>query len=150
MATAKPFRPEFRRRDGKRVSFNASYTHDTEAKRRAGLTKAGRPRIQTARIRRPRRWVPWAVLGANSLVLGGVWVVSELGPVACGAVLAGAAFVLYRVARWTVGEVAHWAVKSRQIRGGSHHIEHDEATALGLPPGTQIPSDKVNDPSRQR
>ncbi|WP_328691540.1 hypothetical protein OHA74_21630 [Streptomyces phaeochromogenes] len=126
MGTSKAFRPEFRTRDGKRVSFSAGYTHDTRAKRRAGLTKAGRPRVATVGagtvVRRPRRWIPWAVFGVNSAALGGYLVVTKLGPVVGGIVIGAAIFVLYRAARWTMGEVAHWSVKSRQIRGGSHAV----------------------------
>ncbi|MFD4124517.1 hypothetical protein ACFXKK_06185 [Streptomyces globisporus] len=152
MATTKAFRPEFKTRDGKRVSFGASYTHNTAAKRRAGLTKAGRPRVSTVGagtvVRRPRRWIPWAVLGVNSIAVGGAYAVAELGPVPGGLVVGGGLYVGYKVVRWTAGEVAYFATKLRQIRGGSRPVEHDQATALGLPFGTHVPSDKVSDPHR--
>ncbi|WP_200308844.1 hypothetical protein [Streptomyces adelaidensis] len=152
MATTKAFRPEFRTRNGKRVSFGANYTHDTKAKRRAGLTKAGRPKVETMGagtvLRRPRRWIPWAVLGVNSAAAGGAYAVAELGPVAGGLVVGGGLWVGYKVVRWTAGEVAYFSVKLHQIRGGSRPAGLDEASALGLPPGTHIPRDKVNDPRR--
>ncbi len=151
MSTTKAFRPEFRTRDGKRVSFGASYTHDTKAKRRAGLTKAGRPRVATVGagtvVRRPRRWIPWAVLGVNSAAVGGAYAVAELGPVPGGLVVGGGLWVGYKVVRWTAGEVAYFSVKLRQIRGGSRPAEADDLSAFGLPPGVHIPSDKVNRPA---
>ncbi|MFF3710436.1 hypothetical protein [Streptomyces phaeochromogenes] len=122
MGTSKAFRPEFRTRDGKRVSFAAGYTHDTRAKRRAGLTKAGRPRAATVGagtvVRRPRRWIPWAVFGVNSAALGGYLAVRELGPVVGGLVIGGTLYGGYRVVRWVAGEWAYFAVKRRQIKGG--------------------------------
>jgi hypothetical protein len=152
VSTAKAFRPEFRTRTGKRVSFGANYTHNTAAKRRAGLTKAGRPRVETVGagtvVRRPRRWIPWAVLGVNSAAVGGAYAVYELGPIGGGLVVGGGLYVGYRVVRWTAGEVAYFATKARQIRGGSRPTEVDELAALGLPPGVRVPSDKVNDSSR--
>lgn len=150
MATAKAFRPEFKTRDGKRVSFGANYTHDTKAKRRAGLTKAGRPRVATVGagtvVRRPRRWVPWAVLGVNSVVVGGAYAVHELGPVPGGLVVGAGLWVGYRVVRWTAGEWAYFASKARQIRGGHRPAEVDEVSAWGLEPGERIPADTVSRP----
>ncbi|MGW7196841.1 hypothetical protein [Streptomyces chryseus] len=150
MATTKAFRPEFKTRDGKRVSFGASYTHNTTAKRKAGLTKAGRPRVSTVGagtvVRRPRRWIPWAVLGVNSAVVGGAVAVHELGPVPGGLVVGGGLYVGYKVVRWTAGEVAYFATKVRQIKGGSRPVEAGELGPFGLPPGTHIPSDKVSRP----
>ncbi|MFH9195924.1 hypothetical protein ACH4KT_00610 [Streptomyces anulatus] len=150
MATAKTFKPEFRTRTGKRVSFGANYTHDTAAKRRAGLTKNGLPRISAVGagtvVRRPRRWVPWAVLGVNSAVLGGYFAIHELGPVPGGLVIAGGLYVAYKVARWTVGEVAHWSVKARQIKG------RDQVAVLasdGLPT-PRVPADTVSQPDARR
>ncbi|AGK80456.1 hypothetical protein ACFYT5_13990 [Streptomyces anulatus] len=150
MATAKTFKPEFRTRTGKRVSFGADYTHNTAAKRRAGRTKNGLPRISAVGagtvVRRPRRWIPWAVLGVNSAAVGGAYAVSELGPVPGGLVIAGGLYVAYKVARWTVGEVAHWSVKARQIRG------RDDVAAFasdGLPTA-RVPADTVNHPDARR
>lgn len=147
MATTKAFRPEFKTRDGKRVSFGASYTHNTTAKRKAGLTKAGRPRVATVGagtvVRRPRRWMPWAVLGVNSAAVGGAYAVAELGPVGGGLVVGGGLWAGYRVVRWTAGEVAYFATKARQIKGGSRPVEAEEPGPFGLPPGTRVPSDKV-------
>lgn len=63
-----------------------------------------------------------------------------------GLVLAGGLYVAYKVARWTVGEVAHWSVKARQIRG------RDEVAAFasdGLPT-PRVPADTVNHSSFQR
>ncbi|MGP2442768.1 hypothetical protein [Streptomyces sp. JW3] len=93
--------------------------------------------------------MPWAVLGVNSVAAGGAYAVHELGPVAGGLVIGGGLWVRYRVVRWTAGEVAYFSVKLCQIRGGSRPAELDEASALGLPLGTHIPRDKVNDPSRR-
>ncbi|MFI1184774.1 hypothetical protein [Streptomyces californicus] len=150
MAAAKTFKPEFRTRTGKRVSFGADYTHNTAAKRRAGRTKNGLPRVQAVGagtvVRRPRRWVPWAVFGVNSAALGGYFAIHELGPVPGGLVIAGGLYVAYKVARWTVGEVAHWSVKARQIRG------RDEVAAFasdGLPTA-RVPADTVNQSGFQR
>ncbi|MFI2634742.1 hypothetical protein ACH5A2_30820 [Streptomyces collinus] len=150
MSTAKVFKPEFRTRTGKRVSFGANYTHNTAAKRRAGLTKAGRPRGSTVGagtiVRRPRRWIPWAVFGVNSAAVGGTYAIYELGPVAGGLVVGGGLWAGYRVARWTAGEVAYFATKARQIRGGSRPSEADELAALGFPPDIKVPSDRVSRP----
>lgn len=105
MAATKVFRPEFKTRDGRKVSFGANYTHDTKAKRRAGLTTAGRPKVETVGagtvVRSPRRWLPWAVFGTNSAVLGGTWAVAELGPAVGGLVVGVALWAGYRIARWT-------------------------------------------------
>lgn len=107
MAATKVFRPEFKTRDGRKVSFGANYTHDTKAKRRAGLTTAGRPKVETVGagtvVRSPRRWLPWAVFGTNSAVLGGTWAVAELGPAVGGLVVGVALWAGYRIARWTAG-----------------------------------------------
>ncbi|MFJ6308236.1 hypothetical protein [Streptomyces althioticus] len=150
MPATKAFRPEFKTRDGKRVSFGANYTHDTKAKRRAGLTKAGRPRVETVGagtdVRRPRRWLPWAVLGVNSMAAGGAYAVHELGPLPGGLVVGAGVWAGYRVVRWTAGEVAYFATKTRQIRGGSRPAELADASALGLPPGVRVPRDTVSRP----
>ncbi|CAL9534197.1 hypothetical protein SUDANB106_04120 [Streptomyces sp. enrichment culture] len=147
MTTTKAFRPEFRTRDGRKVSFAASYTHDTAAKRRAGLTKAGRPKAATVGagtiVRRGRRWRPWAVFGANSVIVGGTYAVTELGPVVGGTAVAGAAYVGYKAARWTAGEVAYWSVKLRQIRGR-------QQVADSPVPAQRIPADTVAYPDPAR
>ncbi|SFL04921.1 hypothetical protein [Streptomyces pini] len=147
MTTTKAFRPEFRTRDGRKVSFAASYTHDTAAKRRAGLTKAGRPKVATVGagtiVRRPRRWIPWAVFGANSAAIGGTHAVAELGPVVGGGAAVGVVYVGYKAARWTAGEVAYWSVKLRQIRGRQQVAE--EAV-----PAQRIPADTVAYPDPAR
>ncbi|WEH15015.1 hypothetical protein [Streptomyces sp. VNUA24] len=151
MATAKAFRPEFKTRNGKHVSFGANYTHNTAAKRRAGLTKAGRPKVETVGagtvVRRPRRWIPWAVFGVNSVVIGGAWIVAELGPVVGGLVVGGTLWVGYRVVRWTAGEVAYFATKARQISGGQRA---DASEVYDLPPGVRVPGDKVSRPDDKK
>lgn len=150
MTTHKTFRPEFRTRTGKRVSFGANYTHDTTAKRRAGFTKNGRSRGSAVGagtvVRRPRRWIPWAVFGVNSAAAGGAYAVHELGPVPGALVVGGGLYFAYRVARWTVGEVAHWSVKSRQIKGGGQ-VAVFASNGLPIP---QAPADTVNHSGFQR
>ncbi|KOU97417.1 hypothetical protein ADK91_32825 [Streptomyces sp. XY511] len=138
------FRPEFKTRAGKKVSFGANYTHNTTAKRRAGLTKAGRPRAlagaPVAPVRRFRFWTsPW-LFAANTLALGGAYLYERFGPVLGSFALASALYVGYKAARWVVGEVAHWSVKTRQIRGGGQ-VAH---ASDGLPPAVRIPADSVN------
>ncbi|MER7509980.1 hypothetical protein ABTX82_16765 [Streptomyces lavendulae] len=147
--SAKIFRPEFKTRDGKKISFGANYTHNTTAKRRAGLTKAGRPRplagAPEATASRFRLWSsPW-LTGACAATLGGVYVYTRFGPVLGSLALASALYVGYRVARWVVGEVAHWSVKLRQIRGGGSVASF---ASDGLPPGIRIPAETVHDPHR--
>ncbi|PWK67188.1 hypothetical protein BCL76_10993 [Streptomyces sp. CG 926] len=141
---AKIFRPEFKTRDGKKVSFGANYTHNTKAKRRAGLTKAGRPRLLTGAPEAPARpfrfWTsPW-LFCANTVACGGAYAYARFGPVLGSLALAGGLYVVYRVARWVVGEAAHWSVKTRQIRGGAVARSAGE----GLLPVAQIPADTVN------
>jgi hypothetical protein len=150
MPTAKAFRPEFKTRDGRKVSFGANYTHDTKAKRAAGLTKAGRPKVEAVGagtvVRRPRRWLPWAVFGVNSAVLGGTWAVAELGPAGGGLVVGGTLWAGYRVARWTAGEWAYFATKSRQIKGGQQAGTVAEFASESLPPQARVPGDTVSRP----
>ncbi|GHD56007.1 hypothetical protein ACFQL8_17155 [Streptomyces goshikiensis] len=141
---AKIFRPEFKTRDGKKVSFGANYTHNTKAKRRAGLTKAGRPRpvagAPGATARPFRFWSsPWLTAGCT-VACGGAYAYARLGPVLGSMALAAGLYVGYRVARWVVGEVAHWRVKARQIRGGQVAQFASEAP----PPAVHIPAETVN------
>ncbi|WP_060176893.1 hypothetical protein [Streptomyces sp. IMTB 1903] len=145
---SKLFRPEFKTRSGKKVSFGANYTHNTKAKRRAGLTKAGRPRLAAGAPAAPARpfrfWSsPW-LTAACTVALGGVYVYTRFGPVLGSLALAVALYVGYRVARWVVGEVAHWSVKLRQVRGG----QVAQFASDGLPPAVRIPGDTVNHPGR--
>lgn len=76
-------------------------------------------------------------------MLGGTWAVAELGLAVGGLVICGALWAGYRVARWAAGEWAHFATKSRQIRGGQQVAAF---ASEGLPPQAHIPGDKVSRP----
>ncbi|WP_328719149.1 hypothetical protein OHT52_06300 [Streptomyces sp. NBC_00247] len=82
----------------------------------------------------------------NSAAAGGAYAVHELGPVPGALVVGGGLYFAYRVARWTVGEVAHWSVKSRQIKGGGQ-VAVFASNGLPIP---QAPADTVNHSGFQR
>ncbi|MFF0395045.1 hypothetical protein ACFYSJ_04525 [Streptomyces sp. NPDC005248] len=86
----------------------------------------------------------------NSAAAGGVYAVHELGPLPGSLVVGAGLYGGYKVARWTVGEVAHWSVKARQIRGRDQVGQVDTFASDGLPTTGRVPADTVNYPDSQR
>ncbi|MBB0243002.1 hypothetical protein FNQ90_02480 [Streptomyces alkaliphilus] len=140
----KPFKVQIKTRDGRTKQFKAAHTHDTKAKRRAGLTSAGKPQQTVPKTGRNRWWArPRVVVVGNSLTLvtaGVITVYTKYGPVACVVVLV--------VASWGVCKVFPVIVRALEMaaraRSAVRRIKgRGEDSVPGQLAGVRVPSDRV-------